>query len=290
MDALLARSARLIHRRSLLIVVSDFLAPLDALESALHRLRFDGHDVVAVQVLDGEEIEFPFLEGALFEDPETGDRREVEPRRARARYLRALRAIPGGAVGPLPPLGISTPWSAPTPIPAEPWPHCWSDDRRPDGLPESPALGRAPRRCVSDLAAPARPTRRAGDPSSHAPLPRRRARAGEPARPDPESAAAARSSARAAGRRRGVRAPLDRRRRPHRADREPRARARQHAEPSGGRRLPARSRPHRGAARRVERKRRARGRRGGGGLPRDRPLRRRPRGRGAAGSRDRAFR
>ena len=87
MDALLARSARLIHRRSLLIVVSDFLAPLDALESALHRLRFDGHDVVAVQVLDGEEIEFPFLEGALFEDPETGDRREVEPRRARARYL-----------------------------------------------------------------------------------------------------------------------------------------------------------------------------------------------------------
>ena len=87
MDALLARAARLIRRRSLMIVLSDFLSPLGALEAALHRLRFDGHDVVAVQVLDGDEVEFPFVGGARFEDPETGDRREVEPGRARARYL-----------------------------------------------------------------------------------------------------------------------------------------------------------------------------------------------------------
>lgn len=87
LDALLARAARLIHRRSLLVVLSDLLAPQGALESALHRLRFDGHDVVLVQVLDGEEIDFPFAAGALFEDPETGERRAVDPQRARARYL-----------------------------------------------------------------------------------------------------------------------------------------------------------------------------------------------------------
>lgn len=86
-DALLARAARLIRRRSLLLVLSDFLGPLDALESVLQRLRFDGHDLVLIQVLDGEEIDFPFARGALFEDPETGARREVEPGRARARYL-----------------------------------------------------------------------------------------------------------------------------------------------------------------------------------------------------------
>jgi uncharacterized protein (DUF58 family) len=92
-DALLARAARLLHRRSLLLVVSDFLAPPDALEAALRRLRFDGHDVVAVQVLDGDEIDFPFAEGALFEDPETGDRREVDPSRARERYLERFRGF-----------------------------------------------------------------------------------------------------------------------------------------------------------------------------------------------------
>jgi uncharacterized protein (DUF58 family) len=92
-DALLARAARLLRRRSLLLVVSDFLGPPDALETALRRLRFDGHDVVAVQVLDGDEIDFPFAEGALFEDPETGDRREVDPARARARYLERFAAF-----------------------------------------------------------------------------------------------------------------------------------------------------------------------------------------------------
>lgn len=95
LDALLARAARLVRRRSLLLVFSDFLTPIDALESALHRLRFDGHDLVLVQVLDGEEIDFPFARGALFEDPETGERREVEPARARERYLERFRRFEG---------------------------------------------------------------------------------------------------------------------------------------------------------------------------------------------------
>jgi uncharacterized protein (DUF58 family) len=87
LDALLAHAGRIMDRRSLLVVLSDLLSPMDALDAALHRLRFDGHEVVVVQILDGDEMEFPFRGGAVFEDPETGERREVEPTQARARYL-----------------------------------------------------------------------------------------------------------------------------------------------------------------------------------------------------------
>ena len=45
--------------------------------AGLRRLRFDGHECVCLQVLDGEEVDFPFTEPAVFEDMETGHRRRV---------------------------------------------------------------------------------------------------------------------------------------------------------------------------------------------------------------------
>lgn len=47
-------------RRSLVIVLSDLFAPLDRLRNGLARLRHDRHEVILMQVLDPDELEFPF--------------------------------------------------------------------------------------------------------------------------------------------------------------------------------------------------------------------------------------
>jgi uncharacterized protein (DUF58 family) len=83
---LLERAARIVHRRSLLILLTDLLEPAERLESLWRRLRFQGHECVCLQVLDGDELDFPFDEAALFEDLETGVRRQVDGPRVRAAY------------------------------------------------------------------------------------------------------------------------------------------------------------------------------------------------------------
>jgi uncharacterized protein (DUF58 family) len=74
---LLEHAARIASRRSLIVLLSDLLEPDDAVARGLERLRFDGHECVCLQVLDGDEIDFPFVESAVFEDMETGERRRV---------------------------------------------------------------------------------------------------------------------------------------------------------------------------------------------------------------------
>lgn len=87
LEPLLSQASRLLHRRSLLLLVSDLLEPSETAEPALERLRFDGHECLIVQVLDPDEIDFPFAEGTILEDLETGSRRETRPG-ARERYRR----------------------------------------------------------------------------------------------------------------------------------------------------------------------------------------------------------
>ena len=81
---LLDHAARMAHRRSVIVLVSDLLDPAADIADALRRLRFYGHDLLVVQVLDGDEVDFPFVDGEL-EDLETGQRRAVS-RTARDTY------------------------------------------------------------------------------------------------------------------------------------------------------------------------------------------------------------
>jgi uncharacterized protein (DUF58 family) len=90
--ALLARATRLLHRRSLVFFVSDLLEPSEDVASAFRRLQFDGHEVIVIQVLDPDEIDFPFAETTLLEDLETGERRQARPG-ARHGYLARFRAF-----------------------------------------------------------------------------------------------------------------------------------------------------------------------------------------------------
>ena len=88
---LLSQATRLFHRRSLVLVLSDLLEPSRSAETAFERLRFDGHECLVLQVLDPDEIDFPFAEGAILADLETGLRREARPG-VRQRYVERFSA------------------------------------------------------------------------------------------------------------------------------------------------------------------------------------------------------
>jgi uncharacterized protein (DUF58 family) len=92
LGALLDHAVRLLHRRSLMVFVSDLLEPAETLETAFERLRFDGHECLVLQVLDPDEIEFPFSDGAILEDLETRDRRQARPG-TRESYLARFAAF-----------------------------------------------------------------------------------------------------------------------------------------------------------------------------------------------------
>jgi hypothetical protein len=85
--SLLERALRRIHRRSVVLLFSDFLEPMESLTAALQELRFLGHECLIFHILDRDETEFPFTDGAVFEDLESGKRRTVQPHVARERYL-----------------------------------------------------------------------------------------------------------------------------------------------------------------------------------------------------------
>ena len=93
LDRLLDHAARLIHPRSVVLLFSDLLEPAESLTSGLKHLRFDGHEVLVFQVLDRDEVEFPFQEPKIFRDLETGMRRQISPGQARAPYLAKFRAF-----------------------------------------------------------------------------------------------------------------------------------------------------------------------------------------------------
>ena len=88
----LERVASLIRKRGLVVLISDFLAPLDVLESRLLTLSAASHDVVVFQLLDPAEASFSFEESAVFEDLESRRTILVDPELARAGYQRRLQA------------------------------------------------------------------------------------------------------------------------------------------------------------------------------------------------------
>jgi uncharacterized protein (DUF58 family) len=74
-------------RRSLVIVVSDFFAPVASLRSGLARLRHDRHETILLQVLDHDEVEFPFQKWSRFRGLEGERSALAEPAVMRKAYL-----------------------------------------------------------------------------------------------------------------------------------------------------------------------------------------------------------
>ena len=93
--------AERIHRRGLIIVISDLFDAPEKILKALHHFRFRKHEVVVFHVMAEEEFTFPFDRWSLFEDLESQDRKiELDARSIRAAYLdemqRFLTAIKKG--------------------------------------------------------------------------------------------------------------------------------------------------------------------------------------------------
>jgi uncharacterized protein (DUF58 family) len=91
--SLLNHLARLVHRRSVILFFSDLLEPSEDVALGFKQLRFQGHEVIIFQVLDRDELEFPFSEGRVFEDLETGERRVISPDAVREKYLERFNAF-----------------------------------------------------------------------------------------------------------------------------------------------------------------------------------------------------
>ena len=85
-----------IRRRGLLIIVSDLFTDLDAVYDGLNRLRFAGHEVLVLQVLDRDETELPFDRPTVFRDIEGDEELFAEPIAFRQAYRRAMQEFLDG--------------------------------------------------------------------------------------------------------------------------------------------------------------------------------------------------
>lgn len=84
-----------IHRRSLVVIISDMVETREQmghLFDALQHLRYNKHEVILVQILARkEEIDFGFENRPYeFVDLETGERTRLQADQLRAHYLRAM--------------------------------------------------------------------------------------------------------------------------------------------------------------------------------------------------------
>ena len=85
--------AEALVKRSLIVVISDLLDDPEPIVRGLRHLKFRGTDVVVFQLLDPNELTFPFKGAAKFKDLETAEEVIADPSTARTEYLRELAGL-----------------------------------------------------------------------------------------------------------------------------------------------------------------------------------------------------
>jgi uncharacterized protein (DUF58 family) len=91
MPEAMQEAADRLGRRSLVIVVSDFFSPVQQLREGLARLRHDRHETILLQVLDRDEMHFPFRTWVRCRGLEGERAQLVEPALVRRIYLENFR-------------------------------------------------------------------------------------------------------------------------------------------------------------------------------------------------------
>jgi uncharacterized protein (DUF58 family) len=84
----LERITSLIRKRGLVVLLSDFLAPIDRLERNLVALTAGGHEVNVFQIADPAELNLGIEAPSLFEDVESNRTIYIDPSSARAEYMK----------------------------------------------------------------------------------------------------------------------------------------------------------------------------------------------------------
>jgi uncharacterized protein (DUF58 family) len=85
--------AEALVKRSLVVLISDLLDDPDPVIRGLRHLKFRGTDVIVFQLLDPNELTFPFRGPAKFRDVESAEEVIAEPSAVRKAYLRELAGL-----------------------------------------------------------------------------------------------------------------------------------------------------------------------------------------------------
>jgi uncharacterized protein (DUF58 family) len=80
-------------KRGMVVLISDLLDDADAVIRAVKHFQFRGNDVIVFQVLDPDEIDFPFQRATRFEDLETAEEVMAVPGAVRDHYLKAMGGL-----------------------------------------------------------------------------------------------------------------------------------------------------------------------------------------------------
>src|SRR6267143_1541223 len=82
--------ASTLTKRGIVVLISDLLDNPDDVIRGLKHFQFRGIDVIVFQVLDPDEIDFPFERATRFEDLETSEEVTAVPAVVRQHYLKAM--------------------------------------------------------------------------------------------------------------------------------------------------------------------------------------------------------
>lgn len=85
--------AEMISRRGMIILISDLFDDPAQTMDALQHFRFKGHDIIVFQIIDPDELSFPFTDTIRFEDAETTEEVTVVPTAIREEYLQTFNAF-----------------------------------------------------------------------------------------------------------------------------------------------------------------------------------------------------
>ena len=86
----LYRLVEMFSRRGIIIFISDFLDVDEAFKKAIRYFRVAHHDCIVFQILDDDELNFPFSDTARFIDSESNTEINTAPELVRERYLNAF--------------------------------------------------------------------------------------------------------------------------------------------------------------------------------------------------------
>ncbi|QDU31983.1 VWA domain containing CoxE-like protein [Poriferisphaera corsica] len=84
------RAVRNLTRRSLVVLVSDLYMDVERLREAMARLSFGGHDLIVLQVVDGDEVDFGLADGVELIGLEGEGKLGVDPKGLRKAYMEAV--------------------------------------------------------------------------------------------------------------------------------------------------------------------------------------------------------
>src|SRR5918999_3742772 len=89
----LAQAARLISRRGMVVLISDLLMDVPAVEQAVRGLRAAGHDVTVLHIMDPAELDLAVSAEAVFVDPESSLEVPASTSDVRAAYRSTVHEV-----------------------------------------------------------------------------------------------------------------------------------------------------------------------------------------------------